>query len=99
MKTRMTVCEIEAHAEKALTQALLQISYAKLKDIEYASAESGQPRGNLAHVEVLGRCYLLTCVLERDGKLAYGPARVRNSGAKLQGHMRTGRQLQLGGKG
>jgi hypothetical protein len=74
----MTISEIEARAEKALTQALRQISYAKLKDIEYASAEAGQPRGILAHVEVLGHSYLLTCMVERDGRLAHEPARVRS---------------------
>ena len=78
MKTRMTMSEIEARAEKALNQAIRQISYAKLKDIAYASAEAGQLHRILAHVEVLGHSYHLACIVERDGRLAHEPARVRS---------------------
>ena len=74
----MTISEIEARAEKALTQALRQISYAKVKDIEYASAECGRPHGILANVEVLGHSYHLACIVERDGRLVHEPARVRS---------------------
>ena len=78
MRIRMTACELETRAKKALTETLGRMSGVNLKDIGRAFAGSSRLAGILVHIEVLGHSHTLICDVERDGEPAHVRAGLRD---------------------
>ena len=78
MRIRMTACELETRAKKALTETLRRMSGVNLKDMRCASVGSSRLAGILVHIEVLGHSHTLICDVERDGEPAHVRAGLRD---------------------